>query len=154
MDPVAVDRVRPPTLSDDEQSRVLDVAAARSARDYALMVSWLDVGPRPSEMRRLDVDDAELSARGGRLLLTRTDGQQRWVELMQASIWVLLGWRTARDAARATTREVGSAVRHLDPARTDTGRSELGIHRQRDRPRRRDDGLTPWMLRATIKARL
>lgn len=155
VDPIAVDRVRPPTLSNDEQSRVLDAAAARSARDYALMVSWLDVGPRPSEMRRLDVDDAELSARGGRLLLTRTDGQQRWVELTQASTWVLLGWRTARSTLLGQRHAKSGPLfvtltRHgriqadqsLEYIVGEIGHG-AGI-----------DGLNPWMLRATVKARL
>ncbi|WP_169815457.1 tyrosine-type recombinase/integrase [Nocardia yamanashiensis] len=155
VDPVAVERVRPPTLSVDEQSRVLDAAAARSARDYALMVSWLDVGPRPSEVRRLDIGDAELSARGGRLRLTRTDGQQRWVELTQASTWVLLGWRTARATLLGARRAKSgplfiSLTRHgriqadqsLEYIVGEIGR-DAGI-----------DTLTPWTLRATVKTRL
>ncbi|MET8427773.1 tyrosine-type recombinase/integrase [Nocardia sp. NPDC004860] len=155
VDSSAVDRARPPTLSGDEQSRVLDAAAARSARDYALMVSWLDVGPRPSEIRRLNVDDAQLSARGGRLLLTRPDGQQRWVELTQASTWVLLGWRTARATLlgqrRAKSGPLFVTLTRHGRIQADQSLEYIVGEIGQDAS---IDGLTPWMLRATVKTRL
>ncbi|WP_033247147.1 tyrosine-type recombinase/integrase [Nocardia carnea] len=155
VDPVTVDRARPPVLSDIEQSGVLDAAAARSARDYALIVSWLDVGPRPSEMRRLDIGDAELSARGGRLLLTRPDGQKRWAELTQATTWVLLGWRTTRTTLlgprRAKSGPLFVTLSRYGRIQADQSVEYIVGEIGQDAG---IEGLTPWTLRATVKARL
>lgn len=98
VDWMAPDPVVPATLSEDEQSRVLDAAAARSARDYALITFMLDVGPSTSEVRGLDDAAVSLSARGGSVVLTSADGQARSLVLQQATTWVLLGWRRERRA--------------------------------------------------------
>ncbi|MEU8901319.1 tyrosine-type recombinase/integrase [Nocardia sp. NPDC048505] len=156
VDPVTVDRTRSPSLSGEQQSRLLDAAAARSARDYALMVLWLDVGPRPSEIRRLDLGDAELSARGGRVLLTRPDGQQRWAELTQATTWVLLGWRTARATLllgqrRAKSGPLFITLRRFGRILSDQSLEGIVAEIGADAG---IEALTPWMLRTTVKARL
>ncbi|GAB4590287.1 site-specific integrase [Nocardia sp. IFM 10818] len=155
VDPVTVERARPPTLSEDEQARVFDAAAARSARDYALMVLWLDVGPRPSEVRRLDIDDAQVSARGGRVLLTRPDGQRRWAELTQATTWVLLGWRTARAGLlgprRAKSGPLFVTLTRYGRIQADQSLEYIVGEIGQDAG---IEALTPWMLRATVKARL
>jgi site-specific recombinase XerD len=98
VDSEPVGQVVPDTLTDDEQSRVFDAAAGRSARDYALITFFLDVGPTSSELRRLDDDAVELSARAGSVRLTGSDGQSRTVELAKATTWVLMGWRRERRA--------------------------------------------------------
>ncbi|WP_280364482.1 tyrosine-type recombinase/integrase [Nocardia abscessus] len=154
VDPVAVDRARPPTLSDVEQARVLDAAAARTARDYALIVLSLDVGPRPSEVRRLDLDDAELSARGGRVRLTAPGGQQRWVALTQATTWVLLGWRTTRATLlgrRAKSGPLFLTLTRYGRIQDDQSLEYIVAEIGQDAG---VDGLTPSMLRATVKQRL
>ncbi|MEV0032696.1 tyrosine-type recombinase/integrase [Nocardia sp. NPDC050793] len=98
VDPEKVDPVVPATLSEDEQSRVLDAAAARSARDYALVTLMLDVGPSTSEVRGLDDEDVNLSARAGSVVLTGSDGRRRTLALTQATTWVLMGYRRERRA--------------------------------------------------------
>ena len=153
VDAEPVDQVRPRTLTDTEQGRVLDAAAARSARDYALMVLWLDAGPRPSEVRRLNLDDAQLSARGGRVLLTAPTGAQRWAQLGQAATWVLMGWKTERNAllGRRSERAFFLTMNRYGRIRDDQSLEYIvteigkaaGI-----------DALTPSTLRATVEHRL
>lgn len=155
VDSVTVDRARPPILADEQQSRLLDASAARSPRDYALTAFWLDIGARPSEIRRLDIGDAELSARGGRVLLTRPDGEQRWVELTMATTWVLLGWRTARAGLlgpqRAKHGPLFVTLRRFGRIRADQSLEGIVGEIGRDAG---IGGLTPWTLRTTVKARL
>lgn len=98
VDPEPVDQVVPPRLTEEEQSRVLDAAAARTPRDYALITLMLDVGPRSSELRRLDLGAVDLSARAGSARLTAPDGQVRTVALTQATTWVQMGYRRERQA--------------------------------------------------------
>ncbi|WP_331761005.1 hypothetical protein [Nocardia sp. NBC_01377] len=98
VDWTAPDPVVPATLSEDERSRILDAAAARSARDYALITFMLDVGPSTSEVRGLDDEAVSLSARGGSVVLTGSDGQSRTLVLRESTTWVLLGWRRERRA--------------------------------------------------------
>ncbi|WP_280301132.1 tyrosine-type recombinase/integrase [Nocardia abscessus] len=158
--PVEVDsepvvQVVPDTLSGDEQSRVLDAAAARSARDYALITFFLDVGPTSSELRRLDGDAVELSARAGSVRLTEKHGQSRVVELAKATTWVLLGWRRERRAllgAKSQERAFFVTLSSRRRIRDDESLEYIvaSIGEAADLGRR----LTPSALRATVEQRL
>ncbi len=124
VDPAMVIPGVPKTLTEQQQSVLLDEAAASGPRDYALIALTLDVGPRVSELRRLDIDDADLSSRAGSVRLTAPDGQSRDVPLSQATTWVLMGWR----AVRASTLGRQSRERALLVSRSRRARmSETGI---------------------------
>ncbi|WP_280382127.1 tyrosine-type recombinase/integrase [Nocardia wallacei] len=155
VDPVAVGQVVPRTLSTEEQSRVFDAAAARSARDYALITLGLDVGPRPSELRRLNDEDVALSAQAGAVRLVGPDGRSRTAGLAQGTTWVLMGWRRERRALLGPkSRERAFFVTLSSRRRIDEVESleyivsMIGI----------DAGLpwklTPSALRATVEKRL
>ncbi|WP_306358658.1 MULTISPECIES: tyrosine recombinase XerC [unclassified Nocardia] len=88
----------PDTLTEAQQSRFLEAAANRHPRDFALAALMLDVGPWPVEVRQLDVDDLDLSARAGTVRLTAPHGAVRTLALTPATTWVLMGWRAQRNA--------------------------------------------------------
>lgn len=96
VEPVDVPQAVPGALTRQEVSRVRAAAAARSARDYALVELGLQVGPTTSELLALNAEDLSLSARAGWIRLTSLDGAVRDRELTRPTTRVLEGWLAVR----------------------------------------------------------
>ncbi|MFJ4653830.1 tyrosine recombinase XerC [Nocardia sp. NPDC088792] len=161
VDPVAKEQVTPGALSPREVSRVRAAAAARSARDVALVEVGLDVGPTTSELLVLNADDVFISARSAWIRLTGMDGQVRERELMRPTARVLEGWLAERLAVLAGRRRGEPRIRSeralFLSARRHRFEDDRGLRRavaQVGVAAELEQLLNPARLRATAEARL
>ncbi|WP_405137498.1 tyrosine-type recombinase/integrase [Nocardia sp. NBC_01388] len=116
VDLVDVPQAVPGALTHSEVSRVRAAAAARSARDYALVELGLEVGPSMSELMALNAEDLTLSARASSVRLTSLDGTVRERDLRRPAKRVLEGWLAERRAildGRGSTRPRDRSERAL-----------------------------------------
>ena len=101
----------PKALSPTETRRIRRFAAKVGPRDRAIVVTFLDCGLRLSELAALNVGDAVVSARKGRLTVrVGKGGHPRTVPLTPENRRVIAEWVPARGGLEARTDEDRQAL--------------------------------------------